>query len=258
MIRKIFDLFPEKLKEEIKLLYYNRRTQDFTFSIEGGVFKTRTDNWFIRTISPLYFVVRDIVRYEEYYKVSEGDIVIDAGANEGILTLVYSRKVGPAGKVFAFEPDEKNVEKLGLNLELNENTQNVQLEQKGLWSRSDIKNFYQSGSVGSSIFYEEPQAVKRSIPVVSIDEFVKDQKLSKVDFIKMDIEGAEIEALLGARKTLLSLKPNMAIASYHIIDGEPTHRKLEEFLEEIGFPYKSIFYKDGEIVTYVGPAVPEK
>ena len=257
MIRNMFNLLPENLKERIKLLYYNSKVKDYTFSAEKGIYKTQTENWDVRTRSPLYFVVRDINRYEQYYKVSQGDIVIDAGANEGILTLVYSKKAGSAGKVFAFEPDEKNVRNLQRNLELNENPQNVHLEQKGLWSRSDIKDFYESGSVGSSFFYEEPQAVKRSIPVVSIDEFVKDQNLSKVDFIKMDIEGAEIEALLGARNTLLSMKPNMAIASYHIIDGEPTHRKLEKFLEEIGSPYKSIFHKDGEIVTYVGPAVPD-
>ena len=71
----------------------------------------------------------------------------------------------------------------------------------------------------------------------------------------MDIEGSEIKALEGARNSISSLKPNFTIASYHIVENEPTYKKVEEFFTEMNYPYKTIFYDDGEIITYAGPTL---
>ena len=78
------------------------------------------------------------------------------------------------------------------------------------------------------------------------------EKINKLDFIKMDIEGAEIQALEGARNTILSLMPHFTIASYHIVENEVTYKKVEEFFAEINYPFETIFYDDGEIITYAG------
>lgn len=253
MIRKFFNLIPKRVQEKIKLLYYNNKISGYSFSIEEGNYQSKAHKgWSILTLSPLYFIVKDVQRYERFYEILPGDVVIDAGANEGILSLIYSQKVTESGSIFAFEPDSKNRNTFQKNLSLNTATQNIFLHKKGLWRNPDIIDFFEAGTVGSSMFYEGSNAIKKQIEVTSLDEFVKLENLRKLDFIKMDIEGAEIEALAGAVETINFLRPNFAIASYHKIDGDYTYLCLEEFFKEIGYPYKTIFYDDGEIITYAG------
>lgn len=256
MIRKIYNQIPLKLQKWLKLKYYNFKIKEFSFSLEKNIYCT-TDHksWKIFTITPLYFIVKDVTRYEKYYKVSKGDFVIDAGANEGILTLIYSQKVSSSGKVFAFEPDKINIQTFKENLSLNNNTTNISLVEKGLWDKSGSIEFYEAGTVGSSVFYRNENSVKKNISSISIDDFVDSENINKLDFIKMDIEGAEIEVLKGARITIKSFKPHFAIASYHIVENEVTYKKVEEFFTEMNYPFKTIFYEDGEIITYAGPTI---
>ena len=253
MIRKIFNLIPLELQKQLKLKYYNFKIKGFSFSLEKNIYcSTDNKSWKIFTNTPLYFIVKDVTRYEKFYQVSKGDFVIDAGANEGILTLIYSKKVTYSGKVFAFEPDKINIQTFNENLSLNEDTSNISLKGKGLWDKSDTIEFYEAGTVGSSVFFRDGKSVKKNIQVISIDDFVDSENIKRLDFIKMDIEGAEIEALKGARNTLKSLKPHFAIASYHIVENEVTYKKVEEFFTIMNYPYKTIFFEDGEIITYAG------
>jgi len=64
----------------------------------------------------------------------------------------------------------------------------------------------------------------------------------------MDIEGAEIEAIKGAKKTLKNNTANLAIASYHILDGEKTHFKLEKMLQKLGYKTETSFLQ--HLTTY--------
>ena len=256
MIRKIYNLIPGILQKLIKLKYYNFKIKEFSFSLERDVYcSTDNKSWKIFTKKPLYHIVKDVNRYEQFYKVSKGDLVIDAGANEGLLTLIYSKKVSPLGKVFAFEPDKINIIKFYDNLNLNRNTTNISLIEKGLWSKTDIIDFYETGTVGSSVYCQDEKLVKKNIAAISIDDFVALEKINKLDFIKMDIEGAEIKALEGARNAIGLLKPHFTIASYHIVENEVTYKKVEEFFKEMNYPYRTIFYEDGEIITYAGPTL---
>src|SRR5690606_14982609 len=147
--------------------------------------------------------------------------------------LIYSKKVTPSGKVFAFEPDKSNIHTFNKNLSLNANTSNISLNEKGLWDKSDNIDFFEAGTVGSSVYFQDEKSVKITIPVISIYDFVDSLYLSKLDFIKMDIEGAEIEALKGAYNTIKSLKPHLAVASYHIVENEVTYKKVEEFFSNL-------------------------
>jgi FkbM family methyltransferase len=253
MIRKLYNLIPAELQKRLKLTYYNLKIRNYSFSLDKGIYcSTDNKSWKIFTKNALYFIVKDVNRYERFYKVLEGDVIIDAGANEGILTLIYSKKVKTSGKVFAFEPDRVNINTFNANLNLNKNTSNITLSDKGLWNKTGMIEFYEAGTVASSVFYQDEKSIKKNISVISIDDFVASEKINKLDFIKMDIEGAEIQALEGARNTILSLMPHFTIASYHIVENELTYKKVEEFFAGINYPFETIFYDDGEIITYAG------
>ncbi|MCF6212467.1 MAG: FkbM family methyltransferase [Flavobacteriaceae bacterium] len=209
----------------------------------------------MRTKGPMYFLVKDIKNYEQFYSIREGDIVLDGGANEGYLSIYYAKKVKSKGRVFAFEPDKMNVKVMKQNLKMNPSVDNIKIYEDLIWKENTNIEFYEAGTVASSVFYEPKKSKKVLKKAITIDSFCKNERLKKLDFIKMDIEGAEIEALIGATETLKRLKPNFVIASYHSVNGEITYKKLEIFFQKNNYPYKTVFYKDGEILTFAGKCV---
>jgi FkbM family methyltransferase len=256
MKRFLYNLLPNFLKERLKLWYYNSKNKEFTFDLYHDHYRTnKNDEWEVITTRPLYFIVKDMERYEKYYKIKQGDQVFDAGANEGALSVVYSQKTGANGKVFAFEPDSINIKALKQNLSLNKKYKNVEIIEKPLWCNEDTITFYEAGSVASSMFYEEKNSKEVTLKATSIDNFISVNNLNRLNFIKMDIEGAEIEALEGAVQTIQKFQPEFAIASYHIIDDNPTYIALEAFFNRIGCPYRTEFFEDGEIMTYAGNSI---
>lgn len=181
---------------------------------------------------------------------------MDAGANNGYISLYFSKLAGPDGKVYAFEPDAINIGHIKENIAL-DNTldNNIVIQDLLLWNENTMVDFYEAGTVGSSAVWkpEGEKLVKKE--AVTIDDWVKRHNITKLDFIKMDIEGAEIEAMEGCVETLKNLKPNFAIASYHIVNGEPTYIKMEAFFKRHDYPYKTVTFKKNEIITFAGPGV---
>ncbi|SFF74226.1 methyltransferase, FkbM family [Salegentibacter agarivorans] len=253
-MRGVIKFLPKFMTERIKVFYYNSKQPGYKFSLKNNSYKTETASWSIFSSTPLYFITKEIERYEKYYKIGRDDTVIDAGAFNGILSLVYAEKA-KSGKVFSFEPDRKNLQGLDENLNLNGNPKNIQLIKEGLWSyRGEIK-FYEAGSVASSSFYKAEDSQENIISVTSLDNFVEENNIKKIDFIKMDVEGAELNILKGARKMLSNFKPNLSIATYHLVEGELTYKSVEEFFKEMNYPFETVFFNDGEIITYAGPQI---
>jgi hypothetical protein len=90
---------------------------------------------------------------------------------------------------------------------------------KGVWDKDDTLELSidpQNASENSVVRDVGPKTVK--VPLTTIDQIVTELALPKVDFIKMDVEGAERNALAGARQTILRFKPRMAVGSYHLSD----------------------------------------
>lgn len=181
--------------------------------------------------------------YERNHQVQEGDIVIDVGAAWGINTVDFSRKVGAIGKVIAIEPDEGSVAVLKKNLELNR-CKNVTVVKSGVWSRRDKIKFYLNESSGESSMVITNGKVTEivEVEVDTLDNILEDLGMNRVTLIKMDTEGAEIEALKGMDKILSEDGVKLAIASYHRVDGKPTYKTIIPIMEQKGFSLK---YKDG-------------
>ncbi|MFD1095253.1 FkbM family methyltransferase [Salegentibacter chungangensis] len=250
-MKAVLRILPKFIKERFKTYYYNSKQPDYKFSLKNNFYKTKTQSWSLYTCTPLYLITKEIERYEKFYRIRSNDTVIDAGAHHGILSLVYAKKAY-SGYVFSFEPDNKNLYELRKNLKLNNFNTNIQVIEKGLWSRSGEVKFYEAGSVASSSFYKPENSLEKNIEVITLDDFIEENDI-KVDFIKMDVEGAELNILKGARQTLCNLKPNLSIATYHLVEGELTYKSVEKFFKEINYPHKTVFFEDGEIITYAGP-----
>ena len=185
------------------------------------------------TIKAEYFAMPGYVK--EYFPKA-GDTIIDGGAYEGFCTIVFSMLVGDSGRVIAFEPDAQNFRGLERNIK-DYGLKNAVIVNKGLWSDDGQRSFLRNGP--SSFFLPENNNNTERLPVVSLDNELGRMSIAKVDFIKMDIEASEIEAVIGAKKTLAGNNAHLAIASYHLLNGRQTCHDLERILKELGYCVKS-------------------
>lgn len=179
----------------------------------------------------LYMRDAELWGYLKYHKLQLGDIVIDAGAYWGDTTLPFAKMVGREGKVIALEPIPRLFKLLEENISLNDLGNVIVLEEAlfdtvGAQKFKLTDNWYQVDEPGERVY---------QLKTTTLDEIVKRFNLSRVDFIKMDIEGAEIEAIKGARETINKFHPYFAIASYHTRDGKQTWETIEPMLKEYGY-----------------------
>ena len=151
----------------------------------------------------------------------EGDVVMDLGANIGS----FSRRAFDAGaaKVIAVEPSPLNIAALKKNFEKEIADGRFVLIPKAVWNEPGemILNVYELSVLDSLVMQERHEApVKKRHPVelVTVDSIVEELGLERLDFIKMDIEGAERQAIEGAAETLRRFRPRMAIAAENLPD----------------------------------------
>ena len=160
--------------------------------------------------SLLHSFLVDQYSYDNIIKAKEGDVVFDAGAYVGDTALWFCKAVGPQGKVYAFEPEPRNFAKLKANLERNKVTNVIPLQ----LALSETEGGMQVASGGNSSTITQTDT-GTSVKVTTIDKFVEANKLPRVDFIKMDVEGHELKVLAGASGTIRTFKPSLALSAYH-------------------------------------------
>lgn len=261
-IKKIVSkLFPKSdVKEKLKLAYYRffnkNNAVSFGLKLVNGklVYVTNYNTMQLFTNEALYPIVHDFDYYQYFYRVQENDCIIDAGANNGHLSVLFSKIVKNKGVVYAFEPDRFNIESIKKNINLNNDLpNNIKIIDALLWNKEELLDFYEAGTVGSSAVWipNNDKVVKKQ--AISIDNWVIKNNIEQLNFVKMDIEGAEIEALEGCVQTIQRLQPNFAIASYHYVNGEQTYIKLENFFKAMNYPYKTVSFNKQEIITFAGP-----
>lgn len=168
--------------------------------------------------------------------VKEGDIVIDGGGCWGDTALYFADRVGSRGKVYCFEFDQENTSILQQNLALNPLVAGgVKIIPKALWDRSGELVNYCANGPATSLTSQQPFQSTSQVPTMAIDDLVKEEKLARVDYIKMDIEGSELKALRGAEETLRSFRPSLAISLYHNDDDFVT---IPDYLHGLGLQYE--------------------
>ena len=147
-----------------------------------------------------------------------GGGAVDVGANIGLLTLALARAVGPTGRVYSFEPEDAARAQLTKTLAL-QGMRWVTLSDKGVGSREETRTFFTSGIPGHSSLYELPpeeNATASTIHIVRLDDVIPQGQ--RLDVVKIDVEGAELEVLAGMDR-VLSENPDLAI----IAEYGPSH-----------------------------------
>jgi len=163
--------------------------------------------------------------------VRPGSVFCDIGAQAGFYTLLASRLTGEKGRVFAFEPSPRNIHNLRRHLEINW-IENVTLFEAAVSDRPgeawfDLGNNSSTGSLSDS--------GSLCVPLVSLDHLLEEGQILPPDFLKMDVEGAELQVLKGARKTLTTARPTLFLATH----SDQLHRDCLSFLESLGFACES-------------------
>ena len=185
-----------------------------------------------------------IVFYEIYiedlyklrtFPIKPGDIVLDVGASIGWYSCAVAKMAGDNGKILAIEPNPGNFALLNKNVILNEIT-NITLINKGIWDAQAIKKLKLKGyasSIGHDLKIENGELIQFD----TIDNLVQEYHIEEVNEIKMDIEGAEIEAINGSQETLQRSKNLiLKIAAYHKMEsGVPSYEKLIPILKKWQF-----------------------
>lgn len=168
--------------------------------------------------------------------IKPGDFVLDMGASLGIFSVFAALKVGPTGRILAFEPNDLVAEILRKNIVAN-GVDNVLIAKDVLTDQvGEIDfNIDVNGAQGSSSIFEIKSNNSFCIKAKqnTLDNFVLENKIERVDFIKADIEGAERLMLKGAEQTIRKFKPSIAIRIYHLPDDpEVIEAMLKDFVPE--------------------------
>ncbi|WP_420407924.1 FkbM family methyltransferase [Hoeflea sp.] len=159
-----------------------------------------------------------------------GDVVFDVGANAGGLSLIMSRHVGPRGVVCSFEASPRIIDKTHYNL-VNGGCTNVYLSYRAVYHTShELVTMYPGTHLNDSIYndYGAEGGASYEVETLALDDFVAASGLMP-SFIKMDIEGAEYDALKGAANILKDGKPGL------ILEQSPGDMRCHELLTEAGY-----------------------
>ncbi len=179
-------------------------------------------------------------------RAQRNDVIIDAGGGWGDTALYFANQCGQQGKVYCFEIDSSNLAILERNLALNRYlADRILVERKALWEKSGRTLSFKPYGPATSLYSSPPHGLTPSlqsedsgsvhVPTISLDDFVQERGIQKVDYIKMDIESSELAALHGAEKTLCTFRPKLAIALYH---REDDFIAIPRYLKELGLDYQ--------------------
>lgn len=189
----------------------------------GGRLSIRSRVEFLHSLHEIFI--------DEVYKQkfeNESPYIIDCGANIG-LSVIYMKKLYPSAEIIAFEPDEYNHAYLEKNIAAF-GFSNVTIYKEAIWKENTFLNFQSEGSLGSRIGGIEGEATKVK------SKRLKDLIERPVDFLKLDIEGAEYEVLKDIQDKL-NLVNNIFLEYHGMFNQNNELNEMLQILTESGFKY---------------------
>ncbi len=183
--------------------------------------------------------------------VVPGAVVVDIGANIGFYASILSSQTGQSGTVHCFEPDEKNFEKLQVHTR---DLANVRINNKAIGPVSGKIRIYTSKelNVDHRTYRPDDYATEKEIESVSLDDYLSQTGNHKVDLIKMDIQGFEMQAVQGMTRTFQN-NPHLKIISefwpYGLQKAGSSATEYYEWLQQKGFDIRLISNSSLEPLT---------
>ncbi|MGE5110838.1 MAG: FkbM family methyltransferase [Acidobacteriaceae bacterium] len=169
---------------------------------------------------------------------TNGWTCFDVGANVGAITLALAQFVGPTGKIYSFEPGPPNLARLRANLDLNPTLANrVEVIEAGV-GRTPGELFWaeEKGNPGNALVGNTGSC---KIKVITLDNFVRERTVSRLDFLKIDVEGMELDVMQGAVETLRRSHPMLyfeTLPRYTETGAGATFTDMQQFLvKELGY-----------------------
>ena len=242
--RLVLKFIPEKVKHQYRLNKYPDYQKKYEKNEELNRLKAipryvfgETDYFLNKKIefvdnASLFFIYDEIFEKEVYKFITKNPnpYIIDAGANIG-LSIIYFKKLYPNAEIIAFEPDQKVFEVLEHNVK-SFDLENVKLIKKALWNEETTLTFMSEGADGGRIATQVDKQQLIEVKTTRLREFLN----KKVDFLKIDIEGAEVKVLEDCKDLLLNVE-NIFV-EYHSFSKEKQDLSLLiRTLEEAGYRY---------------------
>ena len=207
---------------------------DFNFAEVGVTFQMDLDETVHSDAAIIWYLQQGLAPEPEVFctmckMIRPGMTVVDGGANVGFFTLLMSRLVGETGTVLAFEPDKRNLAKLRHNLSIND-IRNCRVFEEALYSYGGVLYFNEVEDNGESHISNNKES---AVPVRTMA--LNELHPMNINFIKLDIEGSEFDALMGAEK-ILAYKPNVIVEfnSEHLAGRKVTEAQIRAKLRVFG------------------------
>lgn len=184
--------------------------------------------------------------------LSPGMTVIDIGAHVGLLSVIMAQKVKPSGKVYSFEPTPSTFKLLQKTIAINGLPEIVKPNMMAVADKKGKTFFYvtdieahNSNSLSNNK-RDYGNEHKIDVELVSVDEFASENNISKIDFLKIDAEGAEFSVLKGCEKTFRKDKPKMILALHpsSIVNFGNSLGEIWDYLASFGY---TVIFKSEKI-----------
>lgn len=190
----------------------------------------------------LYFYSDSDSSFGVLKHIKEGQVIIDVGGNIGQTAMMMALKTGSAGKIISFEPYKKTHDAFLKNLSLNKNIENVVAEKFALGEQATQLGMLEecttnSGGTRLASITDTAHAHTQVVNVITLDSYIEEKKLNRVDFMKIDVEGFEMKVLLGGKKTLQKYFPELYIEidDFNLKKQNNSAQEMLDFLGEMGY-----------------------
>jgi FkbM family methyltransferase len=183
--------------------------------------------------------------------IKKGDVVLDVGANYGYYTVLFSKWVGPKGRVYAFEPLPWALTLLDKNLSVNDATKNTIINKFGLGDREGTFSIFKYDWCDSGWSSMKKHgwipASDTKCRIITLDAYVKKSGIKRVDFIKCDIEGGEFPVFKGARTTLAKFSPAIIFESLKAYQKDFNYKPEELYSYLTSLNYDIYMVKENKL-----------
>lgn len=207
------------------------------------------DDWIQQQVYFLGDYEKPEIDYISGY-LKAGDVFIDIGANIGLFSLNASKIVGNQGKVVAFEAFSSNFKQFKNNISIN-NFKNIISENKAISNQnSTIEILYneEDHNIGMASAFLKDFTSKEIVESITLDEYASTHNISKIDLIKIDIEGGEYNAILGMTKILTNSKPQVIMEINHqtLQDSGHTEKEIIDLFSQFSYRIIKKLSNDGQ------------